>query len=87
MAELRAEIDAIDDALIALLARRGGYIDRAVTLKTREGLPPRTTDRVAQVLTRVADRATAQDLDPALARTLWTVLIEWGIAREERAMR
>ena len=29
MADLRAEIDAIDKELIALLARRAGFIDRA----------------------------------------------------------
>lgn len=40
MADLRAEIDIIDEELIALLARRAGYIDRAAQLKVREGLPP-----------------------------------------------
>lgn len=86
MAELRAGIDALDDALIDLLARRSEYIDRAVVLKTREGLPPRTVSRVAEVLRRVRDRAEAKNLDPGLAEALWTVLIEWGIDRESTAM-
>ena len=33
MAELRAEIDRLDRELVALLARRAGYIDRAVAVK------------------------------------------------------
>ncbi len=37
MRELRDEIDALDVALVDLLAKRAGYIDRAVTLKTQEG--------------------------------------------------
>ena len=32
MADLRVQIDAIDADLIALLAERSGYIDRAVAL-------------------------------------------------------
>lgn len=43
MAELRAEIDALDKELVSLLALRSDFIDRAVTLKTRENLPPRIT--------------------------------------------
>lgn len=86
MAELRMEIDALDDALIELLVRRAGYVDRAATLKRREGLPPRTTGRVAKVIAHVRERAEAQGLDPDLAETLWTALIDWGIAREAHSM-
>ncbi|MGB7240628.1 MAG: chorismate mutase, partial [Sulfitobacter sp.] len=50
MAELRKEIDAIDEAFIDLLALRVTYIDRAVDLKRIEGLPARTVDRVTEVL-------------------------------------
>ena len=86
MAELRVEIDALDLALIELLAKRSGYIDRAVVLKAREGLPPRTTGRVAAVLEKVQFAAKDAALDPELARDLWSVLIEWGIQREAKAM-
>jgi len=82
MATLRAQIDSIDVELIALLVTRSRYIDRAVDLKKIEGLPARTTDRVAEVLDKVAATATAQGLDPALARKLWGELIEWSIQRE-----
>lgn len=82
MAELRDQIDAIDIELIALLVTRSRYIDRAVDLKRIEGLPARTTGRVAEVLDKVAATAQAKGLDPELARTLWGELIEWSIQRE-----
>lgn len=82
MAELRDQIDAIDVELIALLAIRSGYIDRAIDLKKIENLPARTTARVAEVLDKVSATASEQGLDPVLARTLWSDLIEWGIRRE-----
>lgn len=82
MAELRVQIDAIDVDLISLLSTRARYIDRAVDLKRVEGLPARTTDRVAEVLDKVAAAATETGLDPDLARGLWAMLIEWSIQRE-----
>jgi len=86
MAELRVQIDAIDIELITLLANRSGYIDRAVDLKKIEGLPARTTDRVAEVLNKVSATATQNGLDPDLARNLWGELIEWSIQREIREL-
>lgn len=86
MAELRLQIDAIDVELITLLATRSGYIDRAVDLKKIEGLPARTTDRVAEVLAKVRATADEKGLDPDLARALWTDLIEWAIAREAKEL-
>jgi isochorismate pyruvate lyase len=82
MADLRAQIDEIDADLIGLLVERSRYIDRAVDLKKIERLPARTTDRVAEVLNKVASTASEQGLDPELARTLWADLIEWSIQRE-----
>lgn len=86
IAELRIQIDAIDARLIALLAQRSGYIDRAVDLKKIEGLPARTTDRVAEVLGKVRGLAIDHALDPALAEALWKELIEWGIQREMKEL-
>lgn len=70
MANLRAQIDAIDVDLIKLLVTRSRYIDRAVDLKKNEGLPARTTDRVAEVLDKAGATASEQGLDPDLARKL-----------------
>lgn len=82
MAELREQIDRLDEMLVGLLATRSGYIDRAITLKRQEGIPARAEGRVREVLARVRARAAERGLDEGLAETLWTEIIEWSIRRE-----
>ena len=60
MHDLRTEIDILDYQIIKLLVHRAKYIDRAVTLKQIEGLPARTHDRVAAVLSKVRDQCHAR---------------------------
>ena len=86
MRDLRVEIDALDAELVALLARRASYIDRAITLKSREGLPARIDDRVAEVLGNVRAQAGNAGLDPDLSERLWRDLIDWSIAREDAVL-
>ena len=86
MAELRAAIDALDARLVGLLARRAGYIDRAVELKTVTGWPARIPSRVEEVVARVRAAAEAEGLDPDLCEGLWRRLIDWSIAREARVL-
>ena len=84
MAQLRDQIDRIDRDLLDLLAQRATYVDRAIVLKQNEGLPARTTGRVAEVIAKVRDGAASRDLDPELVERLWTELIEWAILHEAR---
>lgn len=86
MAELRTQIDLLDRKLVALLALRADYIDRAIALKPAETLPARIDARVAEVVSNVRQAAQAAGLDPDLAADLWRLLIEWSIAREERVL-
>jgi len=86
MTELRREIDALDEALIDLLVKRSGYIDRAVDLKRIEGLPARTHDRVREVIEKVRATASERGLDEDLVERLWRELIEWSIARESEVL-
>ncbi|SPH24858.1 T-protein [Defluviimonas aquaemixtae] len=83
MTDVRAEIDRIDRALVALLAERSGYIDRAAELKPALGLPARIDARVEEVFTKIRAAARLEGLDPALAEMLWRRIIDWSIAREE----
>ena len=83
MTELRAAIDILDAELIELLAKRAGYIDRAIQIKSREGLPARIDERVEYVAMRARDNAELNGFDPDLAEDLWRQMIEWSIAREE----
>lgn len=87
MTALRARIDALDAALVKLLAERQRQIEAAAAIKTRIGWPARIPPRVDDVLARVVDEAERKNLDAELARSLWTGLVEWSIAYEERLMK
>jgi isochorismate pyruvate lyase len=87
MAALRQRIDALDEALVKILAERQRQIEQAAAIKTRIGWPARIPPRVDEVLERVATEAGRKNLDADLARKLWTAMIEWSIAYEERLMK
>lgn len=86
MDELRGQIDALDAELVALLAERAGYIDRAAVLKTAERLPARIGSRVEEVVANVRRESETAGLDADLAEAIWRSLIEWSIAREETVL-
>jgi isochorismate pyruvate lyase len=86
MQDLRVQIDALDSEIVAKLALRAGYIDRAVVLKQQENLPARIDARVEQVVERVRAKAVAAGLDADLTEGLWRRLIDWSIAREEQVL-
>lgn len=84
MADVRIAIDRLDKDLVALLARRAAYIDRAAQVKAQVGLAARLTDRVEEVVANVRRHAVAHGLPPDLTEGLWRRLIDWSIDREER---
>lgn len=86
MAELRGQIDALDREVVALLAERAAYIDRAIALKPAEGLPARIEPRVEAVVANVRAASQAEGLDADMVEALWRALIEWSIAREARVL-
>ncbi|WP_225029898.1 chorismate mutase [Xinfangfangia pollutisoli] len=84
MADVRAGIDALDEELVALFARRVAYIDAAARVKARVGLAARLEDRVEEVVANVRRHAAAQGLPEDALEKLWRRMIDWSIAREER---
>jgi isochorismate pyruvate lyase len=86
MADIRAEIDRIDEALVTLFAERATYIDRAAEVKAEVDLPARIGSRVEEVVRNVRRHAEAQGLPPDLVEKLWRRLIDWSIAREENRL-
>jgi len=83
MAELRVEIDRLDEALVAMFAERTAYIDRAAEIKTQVLLPARIDSRVEEVVANVRRHAETHGLPPDKIEKLWRKLIDWSIAREE----
>jgi isochorismate pyruvate lyase len=81
MAEVRAGVDQLDLALIALLAERFGYMDAAARIKpAREQVRDET--RKAAVIANAAAAAAAAGLPEGLAEALWETLVEASIAHE-----
>ncbi|WP_137392054.1 chorismate mutase [Rhodoligotrophos defluvii] len=83
MSDLRAEIDRIDEALVALLAERTRYVDRVVEVKTALGLPALIEARVEEVASRVRSLAAASGVDADFAERLWRMMMDHFIAYEE----
>jgi len=81
MAQLRVAIDALDARLVKLLALRQAYIERAAVLKT-DRATIRDEARIEDVVTKVMAEAKAAGLSPAIAESVWRVLIERSIAHE-----
>lgn len=86
MAELRDAIDALDYDIVTQLVARAALIDRAITLKSENGMPARIESRVEDVVQKVRNSAEALGYDAALAETLWRTIINWSIAREESVL-
>ena len=84
MDELRLAIDALDQKLVTLLARRQTYVERAAELKSgREQV--RDPARIEEVVRKVIAAAKVAGLDPAIAEPVWRMLIEASIAHEYEA--
>lgn len=81
MIDVRAGVDEIDRALVALLVRRFGYMNAAARIKTDRNVV-RDEARKAQVLDNVAREAAVAGLDPARLRAVWNELVEQSIAHE-----
>lgn len=76
LAAIRAEIDAIDDQLLALIARRLAFAADIGALKA--GQPLFRPEREAALLARV----TAGPVPPVVARAVWAELIGAMLAAE-----
>ncbi|MDB5441973.1 MAG: chorismate mutase, partial [Phenylobacterium sp.] len=81
MAEVRQGVDALDRALVALLAERQGYMDAAARIKAdRDAV--RDAARIEDVVAKVKAEARKAGLSEAIAEPVWRMLIERCIAYE-----
>ena len=81
MAEVREGVDSVDAQMVALLARRFGYMRAAARIKT-DRATVRDEDRKAQVISAVKDAARAGGVPEPLVAALWEMLVESSIAYE-----
>ncbi len=81
MADVRAGVDAVDKALVALLGRRMRYMEAAARIKPARD-QVRDEPRKAEVIANARAHARAQQVPEALVGELWERLVEGSIAYE-----
>lgn len=90
MAQVRAEIDRIDAALVDLIAERFGYVDRAWQLKRHTPEGAHVPWRIQQVIDKVKQRARDRELPPDIVDMVgaqWKNMIGWFVQYEEEQLR
>ena len=81
---LRREIDALDSAMIELLAKRFRIVDRVIAVKKAKDIPALLPERVEEVVRNAARQAKGLDVPEDSVERIWGVLVRETIAYEER---
>ena len=81
MTEVRQGVDALDRALVKLLAERQGFMDAAARIKPHRGVV-RDEARIEDVVAKVKAAAREAGLSEAIAEPVWRTLIDRCIAYE-----
>ena len=81
MAEVRQGVDALDRALVALLAERQSYMDAAARIKPDRNVV-RDEARIEDVVSKVKAAAREAGLSEAIAEPVWRTLVDRCIAYE-----
>jgi len=87
LAQVRIEIDRVDNALVDLIAERFGYVERAWQLKLEARQEANVPWRNQQVIDKVRARAVEKGVPPDLCEALWRQMIGWFIQYEEEKLR
>ena len=81
MVDVRRGVDALDRALVTLLAERQRYMDAAARIKpNRDAVFDQA--RIDDVVAKVLVAAEAHHLSPDIAEPVWRLLIDRCIAHE-----
>lgn len=81
MAEVRQGVDALDRALVALLAERQRYMDAAARIKPSRDVVYDAA-RIEEVVDKILAAAGDAGLSPQIAEPVWRTLIDRCIAHE-----
>ena len=81
MAEVRVGVDALDRALVTLLAERQRYMDAAARIKG-DRAAVHDPARIEEVVAKVKASARVAGLSESIAEPVWRLLIDRCIAHE-----
>lgn len=83
--DARNRVDAIDDALIELIATRQFYVDQVIRFKRKS--EDVKSPRIEEVIEKVCAQASEQGLDPDLIENIYREMIQHFIRRELKEIR
>jgi len=81
MADLRVEIDQLDQKIVEMITLRQSYMDQAAHIKQHRD-QVRDDIRVVDVIKKVSNHALKTGADPELLANLYRFMIEWSINYE-----
>jgi chorismate mutase-like protein len=84
LAAYRRRIDALDDEIVRLLARRFEVVREVASLKERYGLPVRIPERIEEVCARNSDNAAGLGVDSSLVRELFAQIVAASCKLEDQ---
>lgn len=74
--DLRQQINALDDAVLALLGKRYALLAEVVNVKVANGLPSPDPARVAEVIDRNVLTGALHGLPEDMVRRIWEAIID-----------
>ena len=80
LAEVRENIDRIDNEIIKLIAERGGFVRQAAFKKNEDGV--RDSGRVEAVIAKARDKAAKYGAEPDVVETVYRNMIAAFISME-----
>lgn len=83
--DARNRVDAIDDALIELIATRQFYVDQVIRFKRKS--EDIKSPRIEEVIEKVCVQASEQGLDRDLIENIYREMIQHFIRRELKEIR
>ena len=79
--EVRAEVDAIDEIIIAQIAKRNAYIKQAAKFKNSVD-EVKAPERVEAVIQNVRQKALAYDMNPNMMEDIYRLMINEMVETE-----
>jgi chorismate mutase len=84
---LRNEIDALDDVLLTLLAKRMNIVRKIKTIKTQKGLPPLDQSRWEHVISSIVSKAKVLELDTNWIVRIWNMIHQHALKIESEVIK
>ena len=85
MADVRLNVNALDDILVPLLVERGGYMTQAAKVKNNPDLV-RDEERIETIVARVREHAAQEGGQPDVIEAIYRAMMEAYIAYEHREL-